>query len=295
MAVSLSSVKSGVSSAPPIIIIYGDGGIGKSSFAANAPNPVFIFTENSLGKLDVPRFTFDEPGNPIQREVAANYEEVMESLSSLLFDEHDYKTVVIDTLDWMEPLVWNYLIRQQPTSQSGVIIRNIDDYGYGRGYKLAIDCWNDFLAMLGALRSQRNMLVMLVAHETKEKITPPDGVGYDAYTLKLQNSEKVSAKDKVVEYSDIVLFANWKVATTEEKTGSGKDQKRNRGVGSGERIVYTEKRPAYEAKNRYKLPERIHVKDEHWGDVWNALADNIPWFKTIMEEPNQPQTEKQGA
>lgn len=267
MAINLASLKRGVAAAPPIICCYGDEGIGKSRFAANAPNPVFIFTENSLGNLDVARWN------------AKSYEDVMEMTVSLLNEEHDFKTVVYDTLDWFEPMVWKYLIKQQPTTERGNPISNIEDYGYGRGYKLALDYWRDFLDLVEQLRTEKNMAVIFLAHSTLQKITPPDGDSYETWTLKLQNSDKTSAKDKITEYCDAVIFANWRVALTEEELGFNKT--RQRGIGSGERVVHTEKRPAWDAKNRYDLPAQIHVKDKDWGDVWSSMASNIPWFAKL--------------
>ena len=269
MAISLASLQRGVSHEPPIITIYGDGGIGKDTFAAGAPSPVFIFTENSLGTLDVPRWQAD------------SYEHVMEMLVTLIEEKHDFKTVVISTLDWFEPMVWNYLIRMQPTNEKGKPITNIDDYGYGRGVKFALDYWNDFIALVKRIRLERDMMVIFVAHPTIRKVTPPDSDSYDSYMLKLQDSDKVSAKDKIVEASDAVLFANWRVALTDEKLSFG--QSRQRGVGSGERIVYTEQRPAYEAKNRFNLPSQIHAKEKDWSDIWTILAGSIPWFKQFGE------------
>jgi len=286
MAISLQNIKRGISEAPPIVTIYGDGGIGKDTFASKGPNPIFIFTENSLGRLNVERFSFNKEGEE-ERIVAESFEEVMESLYALLVETHEYKSVVISTVDWLEPLIWKYLLKQQPTTEKGKPVNNILDYGYGSGYKLALDCWKEFLDMLAALRS-KGIMPILIAHHTKDKVTPPDGVAYDSYHLKLQNSDKVSARDKVVEYSDIVLFANWKMGTTEEKLSGGK--KRNIAVGSGDRTLYTEKRPSHYAKNRYGLPPQIHVVNtendqESWLDVWGVLASNIPWFKQFQQSP----------
>lgn len=269
MAISLQSLQTGVSVAPPIICCYGDEGIGKSKFAANAPNPVFIFTENSIGTLDVPRWN------------AKSFEDVMEMTATLLNEDHNFNTVVYDTLDWLEPKVWQYLLKQQPTTEKGKPVVNIEDYGFGRGLKFALDYWNEFLQLVDELRVKKNMAVIFLAHSTLQKITPPDGDSYDSWTLKLQNSDKVSAKDKITEYCDAVLFANWRVALTEEELGFNKT--RNRGMGAGERIVYTEKRPAWDAKNRYSLPAQIHIKDKDWGDLWEILATNIPWFKQFSE------------
>lgn len=266
MAISLQSIQTGISANPPVITIHSDTGIGKSTFAANAPNPIFIPTENSLGKLPVARFP-----------VCGTYEDVMNSTSVLLNDKHDYLTAVYDTLDWLEPMLWNYLIRMQPSDDKGRAVTNIEGYNYGKGFKYALDYWNDFIALTDRLRFERNMMIVYIVHSTIRKVTPPDMDSYEMYMPKLQDSEKTSAKDKIVEHSDIVLFANWRVALTDEKLGFGNT--RNRGVGSGERVVYTEQRPAFEAKNRFDLPAQIQVKDKNWGDVWGTLSQNIPWFR----------------
>lgn len=267
MAVSLKTLQRGVKKDPPIIVMYGDEGVGKTRFAANAPDPVFIFTENSQGKLDVAGWE------------VTSYEQVMEATLSLLNDEHDFKTVVYDSLDWFEPMLWAYLIEQQPSTEKGRPVSNIEDYGFGKGYKYALDYWGDFLALVKELRDKKNMAVIFLAHPTLSKISPPDGDSYDSWTLKLQNSDKTSAKDKVTEFCDAVLFANWRVALTEEEMGFGAS--RNRAVGNGERVVYTEKRPAWDAKNRYDLPAQIPIRDKDWNDLWSALSREIPWFSTI--------------
>jgi hypothetical protein len=173
-------------------------------------------------------------------------------------------------------MVWAYLMKQQPTTEKGKPIANIEDYGYGKGLKYALDYWRDFLELVDQLRTTRDMAIIFLGHSTLQKITPPDGDSYDSWTLKLQNSDKVSAKDKITEYCDAVLFANWRVALTEEELGFNKT--RQRGVGTGERIIYTEKRPAWDAKNRYNLPAQIHIRDKDWGDLWAVLSENIPWF-----------------
>ncbi len=277
MAISLATLQTGVSALPPIVTIYGDGGIGKDTFAAFAPKPVFIFTENSLGALDVVRWQ------------AHTYEDVMTMLVTLLDEPHDFKTAVISTLDWFEPMVWNYLIRMQPTDEKGRTVTNIEGYNYGKGFKFALDYWTDFIALVNRLRTERDMMVIFVAHPTIRKVTPPDSDSYECYMLKLQDSEKVSAKDKIVEASDMLLFANWRVALTDEKLSFG--QSRQRGVGSGERIIYTEQRPAYESKNRYNLPAQIYVKEKDWSDVWAVLADHIPWFKQFTAAEEKPAKE----
>lgn len=275
MAISLASLKRGVSALPPIITIYGDAAIGKDTFASYAPNPVFLFTENGAGILDVARWQ------------AETYEDAMNAMVELLEQEHDFKTLVFSTLDWFEPMVWNYLIRNQPTDEKGRPVTNIEGYGFGKGFKYALDYWNDFLVLVNRLRTEKDMMIIFVAHPVVRKVTPPDSDSYDCYMIKLQDSEKTSAKDKIVESSDVVLFANWRVALTDEKLGFGAS--RQRAVGSGERVLYTEQRPAYEAKNRFGLPGQIHVKTKDWSDVWEVLAAHIPWFAQFGTPPSKVQ------
>lgn len=281
MAISLDTLQRGVAATAPIICCFGDEGIGKSKFASNAPNPVFIFTENSLGKMDVVRWQ------------ASSFEDVMEMTSVLINEKHDFKTVVYDTLDWFEPMVWKYLVQQQPTTEKGKPITSIEDYGYGKGYKFALDYWTEFLNLVEELRQTKNMAVIFLAHSTLQKISPPDSESYDSWTLKLQNSDKTSAKDKITEYCDAVLFAKWQGGIKEEDMGF--NQSRNRGIGSGERIVYTEKRPAWDAKNRYDLPSEIYIRSKDWSELWNEMAKNIPWFSQFAEPEARPEPKAKPA
>jgi hypothetical protein len=272
MSISLASIQKGITANPPVITIHSDEGLGKSTFAANAPAPIFIPTENSLGNLDVPRFP-----------LSSSYEDVMERITVLLQENHSYKCAIFDTLDWFEPMVWNYTMRQNPTTEKGLAVKNIEGYGYGKGYKLALEYWSDFISYTDRLRFEKDMMVIYIVHSSVRKVTPPDMDSYDCYMPKLQDADKTSAKDKIMEHSDIVLFANWRTALTDEKLGFGAS--RNRAVGSGERVVYTEARPAYSAKNRYSLPPQIQVKDPNWQDVWSVLAGHIPWFKQFQSAP----------
>ena len=108
---------------PARILIYGPHGIGKTTWACSAPAPIVIQTEDGLGRLRVPHF-------PLCR----TYADVLESIGALYTDEHEYKTVVLDSLDWLEQLIWSSLavpVASGPPS--------IEGHGYGKGYQYAAD------------------------------------------------------------------------------------------------------------------------------------------------------------
>src|ERR1043165_1550675 len=90
----LQKVQRGKQQAPPRIEIYGTEGIGKSSFAASAPKPIFIQTEDGLSEIECDKFP-----------VAKSADEVVAALGELNTADHPYQTVVIDSLDWLERII----------------------------------------------------------------------------------------------------------------------------------------------------------------------------------------------
>lgn len=286
MAISLSSIKTGVSNDPPTITVWGDGGVGKTTFAANAPNPIFLFTEKGLGRLGVNRFTFQDADGS-ERYVANSFEEVMESLVALLGD-HDYNTLVVDSLDWLESLVESYLLKMRPTTEKGRVVHNIKDYGFNQGATYILDYWGEYFDLIREIQKQKNMMVIQIAHREVVKITPPDADAYTEYNIKLDPK----TREKFIESSDAVLYTCTKVATTEEEIGF--NQTRKRAIGNGDKFVFTENRPSHEGKNRYNLPYQIPVKEKDWSDVWSILASHIPWFSTL-DTPTKPEPAKKPA
>lgn len=278
MAMTLQSIQHGVSFAPPRIIIYGVQGIGKTTMLSQAPSPIVIQTEDGAGVIDVPRFP-----------LARSFDDIMEALGILANDKHDYKTVCLDSLDWMEPMVWEKTVELNPTvNKAGGAASGIESYGYGKGYAMALDIWREYIDAINFLRNERNMMVIQTAHSKITRFESPESDAYDKYELKLQHSPKTSASALIQEHSDMVLFANYKVSVTDaEKKG---DHKRKRAVGTGSRMLYTQERPAFSAKNRYSLPKEISF-DEN-GAYWNTLANYIPFLSTIgVEVDTTAQTE----
>ena len=245
MAISLAQLTRANTPKPPRILIHGVAGVGKTTFAAEASKPVFVQTEDGLGTIPAASFP-----------LARTFEEVLESLASLYTEDHDFKTVVIDSVDWLEPLVWGKACRDNGWG-------SIEDAGYGKGYVAALSLWRQYIDGLNALRDDRGMTVVQIAHTDIKRFDSPEHDPYDRYVIKLHTR----AAALMQEHSDIVLFANYRISTVKADVGFNK--KVNRAMGSGERVIHTAERPAFLAKNRYGLPETLSLD-------WQSFAQAMP-------------------
>lgn len=241
MAFDLKSISRNDTISSPRLMVYGVEGIGKSTFAAGAPDPIFILTEDGLGSLDVEHF-------PIAHSLA----DVMEAIGSLYTEEHPYKTVVLDSLDWLEAIIHREMEEKYDAK----------DLAYGKGAMIAAQQWREVLDGLNALRNDKQMIVILLAHNTIKRFDSPEVEPFDRYQPKLQ--ERSSAV--VREWADAVMFANYKTIVKKDDVGFNKTVAR--GISSGERMLFTTERPAYMAKNRYNLPDSIPL-------IWDAFANAI--------------------
>lgn len=263
MAINLQSIAKTGASKPPRVLIYGVHGIGKSTFASQAKNPIFIRTEDGLAGIEADAFP-----------VAKSFNDVMEALNVLRNDEHKFKTVVLDSVDWLENLVWSHTAQLHGKD-------NIEDFGYGKGFVIAMDYWRMITTALDELRDIRNMTNIVVAHCEVKRFDSPDSEPFDRYQPKMH---KLSAA-WFQEWTDVLGFANYKVHTKESDAGYGK--KRTRAIGSGERLLYTTERPSHIAKCRYKnIPE---VMPLDWPTLANSIAAS---FDAGEETKTQTQTKK---
>lgn len=243
---TLSALVRGKQERPLRVVLYGVEGVGKSTFAANAPAPIFLGAEDGTSHLDVARF-------PMPR----TWTEIMEAAGTLTRDAHEFGTLVVDTLDWAEPLLWAYICERDGKD-------NVEDYGYGKGYTAALEEWRVFLAALERLRDTRKMHVIFLAHSWIKPFKNPEGDDFDRYEMKLH----ARAAGLVKEWCDAVLFANWETFATKDKA-----TKRVKGISTGARLVYTVRTAAYDAKNRHDLPESMPLS---WSDFAEAVAAHRP-------------------
>jgi hypothetical protein len=258
---SLASIQKGGQVKAPITVIHGGPGIGKTTFAAGAPAPVFIRTEDGLGNLTPDAFP-----------VAATWADVVGAMAALYQEQHEYKTVVVDSLSALEPLIWKQVAQDNDKD-------NIEDLGYGKGYVIALDYWGQFLQWIAALRNDRGMLPVLIAHSAIARYDSPEVDPYDRFQIKLHTK----AFQLLYERSDIIGFAAWRTHVV--KTEVGFDKKIARGVGTGERLLHLVEKPAYIAKNRFGLPDTLPLH-------WPAFADALTQATTPPTAPATEATQK---
>ena len=246
----LSQIQTGKTSMPPRLLIYGIEGIGKSTVASQAPDPIFVQTEDGLGEIDCHKF-------PLSR----SFEDVENALGALHTEEHSYQTVVIDSLDWLERIIWDRLCKAH-----GVDSVEKVGGGYGKGYVESLTYWRRILDRLDALRNDRGMMVVLLAHTKVEKFEDPEAPTYDRYSPRLNKH----AGALVSEWVDAVLFATRKIITRSEDGSFNRSRTIAAGQGKdgGERILRCIGGPSCIAKNRYDLPAELPLS-------WPALMAGI--------------------
>jgi hypothetical protein len=236
----LARISKGKQPEPQRTMIYGIPGVGKSTFGSMAPAAVFIQTEDGLGHLDVAKFP-----------LSTSFGDVIQAITDLYQEAHDYRTVVLDSLDWLERLIHQEVCREQR-------VANIEDIGYGKGYAFALTHWRRILMGLDALRNERGMQVVVVAHSAIEKFSDPTNESYDRYTPRMHKS----ANAVVQEWADNILFATMKVLVRTNKQAFGATEVK--AIDDGQRVLKCTPRPMYIAKNRLKLPDEIPLDYRHF-------------------------------
>lgn len=243
---SLAALVKGRQVKPVRVLLYGVEGVGKSTFASEAPRPIFLGAEDGTAHLDVERFPMPQ-----------TWTEVLDAVRVLTAEAHEFRSLAIDTLDWAEPLLWAHICARDGE-------KNIESYGYGKGYQAALDEWRVFLAALERMREAKSMHVILLAHSWIKPFKNPQGPDFDRYEMKLN----AKAGGLLKEWADVVLFANHEIAAAmDEKT------KRFKGVSTDARLIYTTRTHAYDAKNRYDLPQRMPLD---WETFFAAVQAHKP-------------------
>ncbi|AQT84311.1 hypothetical protein ERICIV_03611 [Paenibacillus larvae subsp. larvae] len=250
------------------VVLYGPEGIGKSSLAAQFPNPVFIDTEGSTTELDVQRLPAPTSWQMINQQV----QWVKQQGASR------FGTLVIDTIDWAE-MQCNESICSQHNK------KGIEDFGYGKGYVFASEEFGRFLNLLSDV-IEAGIHVVLTAHSHVVKFEQPDEMGaYDRYQLKLGQKTGSRTAALVKEWADMVLFINYKTfsVAVDDKGRKHKGQ-------GGARMVYATHHPAWDAKNRHGLPDEFPLDYSHIAHIFAGSNTSTSTAETPTPSQTVPET-----
>lgn len=229
------------------VVIYGPEGIGKSTFAAQFPMPLFIDTEGSTKRLDVARFP--KP---------SSWTMLLDEAQAARDDPGLCQTLVVDTADWAEQLCARHVCGKAQVS-------GIEGFGYGKGYVYLAEEFGKLLNRLEEI-VERGINVAVTAHAKMRKFEQPDEMGaYDRWELKMNDKTRSLLK----EWADIVLFANYKTITVKTESNKIKAQ-------GGQRVMYTTHHPCWDAKNRHGLASELPFE-------YAAIAHCIPGGPNPLE------------
>ena len=235
---------------PPRGLVIGMPKIGKTTFAAGAPDPVFIPVKGEEGADDLAVARFP---------TCHTFAEVMDALRSLREQKHAFSTVVIDSVSTLEPLIWEAVCRAEGVDS----IEKVGG-GFGKGYIEAVVRWRELMDLLDALRAQ-DMASILIGHVTVRTFADPTSENYDQYQLDLNRH----AAAALMRWSDFIVFANYRALIRKEEAGFNKTTRK--AVLREERCLFTQMRPAHPGGGRGvygRLPYELPL-------TWTAFEEAI--------------------
>ena len=251
---------------PGFHVLHGTEGVGKSSFAAYAPDVIVMQTRGETG-LETLIDAGQLPETAHFQGAAEAWQQVLEQIAWLLEGDHDYRTLAIDTLNGALRLCHEEVCKREFGNKWGE-----DGFmGWSRGARTAMTDWRQFLNGLDMLRTQRKMSILALCHTAKVNFKNPEGPDYDRYEPALDSY----AWELTKKQADSILFYNFHTVVETNRVGKSKPTK-GKATGGQVRFLYTVRHATYDAKNRYGLPEQIDAGDsgqEAWTNFYNALRE----------------------
>lgn len=238
---------------PVIATLLGDSGLGKTSTAATFPNPVVIRAEDGLQAIPI-------NGRPDAFPLLESVESLWEQLKTLIKEDHEYKTLIIDSVTALERLFVNYVVDTDPKKPKSI---NQALGGYGAGLSAVAAMHQRVRKACGVLNEKKSMHVVFIGHADTETIELPDEDAYTRYNLRLGKKSVAPYVDD----SDIVGF----LKLTTYTSGDGE---RKKAISDGSRQLVCYATAANVSKNRYGITEDIPVI---LGE--NPLIEFVPTLK----------------
>lgn len=242
---------------PINLLVHGVHKIGKSTLGSKAPKPIFV-TGEEIEEVDADKFP-----------KCHNWDDFIKYLTFLRDEKHDYKTLVIDTLDSIESLLHTQICKEDKVEDMAHAFGGFGK-GYTRATQMMIEMRDDFLV---PIRDKRNMNMILLCHSTKNKFEDPlTQTQYDVYEMKLhKNGKGYGVYTVFSEWVSIIAFANFEVFTV-------KNGNKDYAVGDGERRIFLTPKPSYDAGNRFDMPDELPME-------WSAIEECVDSFYAKHSDP----------
>lgn len=229
---------------PLKLIIYGDNGVGKTTFCAGARNPILWDLEGNSGHIE---------GVDKKTDLFC-LEDCEEYLSDLLNHNHDYKTLIIDSLDSLETLFAEKITRKHSASE----------LGFGKSKDIWAKYIKEFIEKLNKLQRVKKMNILITANWKVKQVNNPMADGYDRHDLRINEAFRTG----FCTWVQCILLAMKDVIIDNTNTGGfgkkkAKDIKRH--------VLYTSGSPVYYGKNVFNLPEKLPLE-------WEEFSNHVKNF-----------------
>ncbi len=253
-------MRKGSPNLPPRIVIYGRPAVGKSSMASASESPIVFMSPGETGLhtlMDGGIVDKTIPNIEIQ-----DWLSFMGLIDDLRTANHSRKTLVIDVINGIEKLANEFVCKTQYGNNMGA-----DGFmNYHVGYRtVAMGVWKEMFVALDRLRTEKNMLILMLAHTGIGKLANPLGLDYSRW---VPNFDGKWSWDSTFAWADIVLFADYEVTAVKEK-----GEQRAKGHGD-KRVMRTTWDPGYDAKNRHNLPDIIDMGSSG-KEAWDNLQKEL--------------------
>ena len=218
---------------PPRVLVYGVGGIGKTSFFANFPAVVFSDIEGGADVVGADRFP-----------EIKKLDDLWEQIKWLCKEEHNYKTYVIDSADWLEKLITEFVNDEYDAKE----------LSYGKEGFFIRQELGKILTSLDWLREYKKMTIGFTAHAKIKEFKDPLTDNYDIYCINCKDDKFASL---IFEWCDVVGFANYKYRV--EEIGESFGKKITKAKGIDERALFVTNKASFLAKNRYGIKSEMQL------------------------------------
>lgn len=252
--IDFKNAKPTVVAMPPKIILYGRNGIGKSYFASSAPSPIFLDLDENIYELPV-------ISNRTLGVDLKTFEDVLGFMGLLFNEEHEFKTLVIDSLSSLERLITQKVLYDNH-------VNSLASFKYGQGNLKMIPLWEEFFTKLKKLWKRKSMTILLLGHDRERREETVSGISYTQHQLNLYDK----ASEILRNWCSCVLFAEDEIELSEESVEFKKKVPKTK---NSTRILHTDGGTAFLAKNTYNLPPSLPLN-------WNVLHNHIQAYYTKL-------------